>query len=227
MRLKSERRMVWYIAENSESPPQACAFARFLLVCQRSCRHLRDLGTVFVHSVLPLAILLPFQWRQMHAEWYSFETGCFPMLERTRFFLHLRNRIPNRVEILTLGASLDRATQQPRISRLTRKNIDLTVSLCRFMREAAPFRFTSVEVKKNYAAPRHRTVNSSGDSRYISLGDFTGGELVIDEGGNLRREATYRCVTINEAHWRWVDTFEGTSHGLSFFTIRHSDRMTE
>ena len=50
------------------------------------------------------------------------------------------------------------------------------------MHEHEPdFKFTSITLNKNYAAKRHRDKNNLGDSRLIAFGDFTGGEIVIED----------------------------------------------
>ena len=54
------------------------------------------------------------------------------------------------------------------------------------MREQEPgFNFTTIQVNKNYAAKRHMDSNNLGDSRLIALGDFTGGNLLVEEKGKI------------------------------------------
>ena len=40
-------------------------------------------------------------------------------------------------------------------------------------------------MNKNYAAKRHMDSNNLGDSRLIALGDFTGGNLLVEEKGKI------------------------------------------
>ena len=42
------------------------------------------------------------------------------------------------------------------------------------------FEFTSVQLNHNVTSPKHRDTNNVGDSLLISLGEYTGGEIVID-----------------------------------------------
>lgn len=71
------------------------------------------------------------------------------------------------------------------LSSFSRNNPWLTKLLAAFCRAAQPsFRFTSIQVNKNYASRPHVDRNNLGESFIVALGNFKGGSLWIhdDEG---------------------------------------------
>ena len=73
----------------------------------------------------------------------------------------------------------------PMPSRQTRERPNLCRLLCAFAQKELPgFRFTSIQVNKDYAAELHVDKKDAGDSRIIGLGPYCGGQLWVDDGSN-------------------------------------------
>ena len=72
------------------------------------------------------------------------------------------------------------------LSEATVSSKHLVNVLCRYVKQEFPeFMFTSITLNKNFAAKKHRDSNNLGDSRLIALGDFTGGNLLVEEKGKI------------------------------------------
>eukprot|EP00931_Biecheleriopsis_adriatica_P010486 TRINITY_DN11155_c0_g1_i1.p1 TRINITY_DN11155_c0_g1~~TRINITY_DN11155_c0_g1_i1.p1 ORF type:complete len:371 (-),score=51.23 TRINITY_DN11155_c0_g1_i1:22-1134(-) len=117
----------------------------------------------------------------------------------------------------------------PLPSRNTRERPNLARLLCAFARHELPsFRFTSIQVNKDYAAELHVDKYDAGDSRIIGLGDYTGGQLWVDDGGHGGRGR------VANLHGRWLGfdgnlphkvlPFKGRRYTLVYFSkIRGCD----
>jgi len=110
----------------------------------------------------------------------------------------------------------------------------LTSRLPADMRET--FRFTSININKNYAGRIHRDGNNAGPSLIKAFGNFKGGELNYfhsDKGGkrgkhlpnpNDKNKATVNIKDNlllfdgNRAHY--VNAFKGERYSLVFFSLR-------
>ena len=83
-----------------------------------------------------------------------------------------------------------------------------------------PFEFNSVQVNKNLVCPAHKDSNNIGLSLLVSFGDYTGGNIVIE---NKKYDANCRPVIFNGAaleHYN-SDDLVGTKYSLVFFTARN------
>ena len=131
------------------------------------------------------------------------------------------------VQSITLGAIMPRQSNQVAISNVTDTREAVTKVLCRFMQEAEPdFRFTSICLNKNYAAKRHRDRNNLGDSRLIAFGDFTGGDIVIEDSNRPRVENPKKnWVKFNGNNYHEVCEFTGTRYSCVYFTVGNYREM--
>lgn len=117
-------------------------------------------------------------------------------------------------------------------SRATRERPILARLLTDFVKHEVPdFEFTSIQVNKDYAAALHVDKNNAGTSMIIGLGDYSGGQLWIDEGGRFGRVVDLRNRWFkfdgNIAHG--VLPFRGRRYTLVYFTrsALHGGRVGE
>jgi len=75
--------------------------------------------------------------------------------------------------------------------------------------------YTTIQINKNIKSPPHIDKNNVGLSYIISLGDFTGGELII-EGKSFDIHKRLIKFDGNKGHWT-VD-FIGTRYSIIYFT---------
>ena len=119
-----------------------------------------------------------------------------------------------------LSANIGLTTQrrrQPCLSSLVARAPNIVTLLAKFALENDPHHtYTSVTINKNYAANKHRdSSHENGVAKIIALGDFTGGELWIED--DQWDEANGRTVDIKN-NWFKFDArklhatmpFEGT-----------------
>ena len=78
------------------------------------------------------------------------------------------------------------------------------------------FKYTTIQVNKNVLSPPHVDINNVGISYIIALGDYSGGELVI-EGKPYNIKNKWKEFNGKE-QGHWVQPFSGTRYSLVFFT---------
>lgn len=120
-------------------------------------------------------------------------------------------------------------TQGVAVSVQTRNRPQLAALLCAFARQELPgFRFTSIQVNKDYRAAMHADRNNRGISWIIGLGDYEGGRLWIDDGSSTGCAADIRNKWFqfdgNRPHC--VLPFRGRRYTLVFFTYSHHKAQT-
>jgi hypothetical protein len=86
---------------------------------------------------------------------------------------------------LTFGLIKNRITKEIKPSVISAKKPEIYAKLVEIGEKICPFKFTTIHVNKNVVAPRHKDslVNRS-PSVIVSFGDYTGGELIIEDGEN-------------------------------------------
>ncbi|CAE7938265.1 lkhA [Symbiodinium necroappetens] len=87
-------------------------------------------------------------------------------------------------------------------SRATRLWPTLTKLLAKFIQQEQPdFRYTTMQLNKNYATKMHVDANNHGPSFIIGLGDYKGGEVwIYDENGTVEMELP--CTLRGWSHLR-------------------------
>lgn len=101
-------------------------------------------------------------------------------------------------------------------SRYNKKFKRLYDTLNQFMAKRKPaFKYTTIQVNKNVYCKPHVDKNNVGPSYVIALGDFTGGELVV-EGKQFNIKNKLKKFDGRRAHW--ITPFKGTRYSLVFFT---------
>jgi hypothetical protein len=77
------------------------------------------------------------------------------------------------------------------------------------------FPYTTIQVNKNLQCDPHVDKNNMGPSYIIGLGDYTGGELVIEgKAFNIRN----RFKRFDGTKGHWVNDFQGERYSLVYFT---------
>lgn len=84
------------------------------------------------------------------------------------------------------------------------------------------FKYTSVQLNKNFPCPRHIDSKNVGTSILLCLGDYTGGELVVegfnDDGSDAIIDNKNSLFQFNGAeYYHWVKPFIGKRYSLVFF----------
>jgi hypothetical protein len=88
--------------------------------------------------------------------------------------------------------------------------------LNKFMKSFDPeFQYTTIQVNKNVNSLPHVDKNNVGNSYIIALGDFTGGDIVV-EGVPYQIKDTFLRFDGTTGHW--TTPFEGERYSLVFFT---------
>lgn len=77
------------------------------------------------------------------------------------------------------------------------------------------FSYTTVQVNKNVVSPPHVDKNNVGPSYIIALGDFEGGQLVIE---GREHDIQHRFKKFDGTKGHWITPFKGTRYSLVFFT---------
>jgi len=144
-------------------------------------------------------------------------------LENTKFPKNIsRKNISNNSTLsFTLGKVnyrgqyfLDYKTKGP--SRWNKKFPKLYRRLNKLMKLHKPdFKYTTIQVNKDVFCNPHIDKNNIGPSYGIAMGDFTGGELVV-EGKKFNINRKFKKFNGTLGHW--ITPFKGTRYSLIFFT---------
>jgi hypothetical protein len=107
----------------------------------------------------------------------------------------------------------------PRLSANSVKYPHIYDEICRIGNLVCPegFLFKSIQLNKNVTCPPHKDSKNRSDSVIVSFGNYTGGNLVIE---NKEYDARHQPLMFNGAeleHWNTPD-LEGTKYSLVFFT---------
>ena len=101
-------------------------------------------------------------------------------------------------------------------SRYNEKYPELYEILCYLIAIAKPnFKYTTIQVNKNVVSAPHVDKNNVGPSYIIALGDFIGGELII-EGKEYNIKNRWKSFDGTLGHW--INPFIGTRYSLVYFT---------
>ena len=101
-------------------------------------------------------------------------------------------------------------------SKFNRKYTKLLEMLKSFVLEIDPsFQFTTIQVNKNIQCEPHVDKNNMGPSYIIGLGNYDGGDLVI-EGKEISIKNKWVQFDGRKAHW--TNPFNGTRYSIIYFT---------
>jgi hypothetical protein len=76
------------------------------------------------------------------------------------------------------------------------------------------FEYTTIQVNKNVVSKPHVDKNNVGPSYVIALGDFTGGNLVVE---GKEHNIHNRFLKFDGTKGHWITPFNGTRYSLVFF----------
>lgn len=118
---------------------------------------------------------------------------------------------------ITLGLQNDRYHHRYHSSRFTDKFPELQKAVFALGKKICPFPFTSVQVNHNYKTKPHYDENNAGMSVIIGLGDYTGGQIVVD---GKPYDIKYRPIAFNGSlHKHQTLAFKGDRYSLVFFNL--------
>lgn len=96
---------------------------------------------------------------------------------------------------------------------------ELFEELLKIGNEYCPFPFTSIYINKNVVCPKHKDSNNVGESMIISIGDYMGCNLVIN---NIEYDAHYQPLIFDGSKLEHYNTnnLVGTKYSLIFYNIK-------
>ncbi len=101
-------------------------------------------------------------------------------------------------------------------SRYNKKFPELFNALQKLIKNHDPdFTYTTIQLNKNIESAPHIDKNNVGDSYIIGLGDYTGGDLVVE---GVKHNIKDKFFRFNGTKGHWTDTFKGTRYSIIFFT---------
>jgi len=101
-------------------------------------------------------------------------------------------------------------------SRYNKKYPELYKSIRALISAAKPdFTYTTIQINENLESAPHFDKNNMGESYIIALGDFQGGELMV-EGTPFNIRNRFKRFDGTKGHW--TAPFEGERYSLVFFT---------
>lgn len=121
---------------------------------------------------------------------------------------------------VTFGLTRYRCDRFISCAKSNDKYPELFKELFRIGDKYCPIPFTSVYVNNNVICPRHRDKGNNGKSCIISVGDYTGANLVIE---GITYDAHYRPIVFDGhrlLHWN-TDDLIGEKYSLVFFNIKN------
>lgn len=83
------------------------------------------------------------------------------------------------------------------------------------------FKYQQIIINKDFQCLPHKDKNNVGVSNIIALGDYTGGELMIQGNGFIRKcDIHHKFKEFNGSiHTHWVEPFTPTRYSLVFYNI--------
>lgn len=117
-----------------------------------------------------------------------------------------------------LGLVKHRCLRHVMEARLNQKYPELLEELFKLGEEICPFKYTSIYINKNVTSPPHKDTGNVEDSLIISLGQYTGSNLMIE---NIMYDAKYTPIIFDGGkleHWN-TDDLQGTKYSLIFYRI--------
>lgn len=101
-------------------------------------------------------------------------------------------------------------------SRFNKLHPELYKNLTDFIHKKRPnFKYTTIQINKNAQCLPHVDVNNVGPSYIIALGDFTGGELVVE---GIQHDIRNKLFKFDGTKGHWTSPFKGERYSIIFFT---------
>src|SRR5579885_272176 len=103
------------------------------------------------------------------------------------------------------------------LSKLHNEQPEMFELLCRFVWEHDPtFTFSSITLNKDLQCPPHVDANNVGPSLIIGLGNYHGGELVVE---GKKYDIKNKWVKYDGTKTHWTEVFTGERYSLVYYTI--------
>jgi hypothetical protein len=121
---------------------------------------------------------------------------------------------------MTFGLTRYRCDRFISCCKANDKYFELFQELFRIGEKYCPISFTSVYINNNIVCPKHLDKGNNGLSCIISLGDYTGCNLVIED---KIYDAKYTPIVFDGTkleHWN-ENTLVGDKYSLIFFNVRN------
>jgi hypothetical protein len=107
------------------------------------------------------------------------------------------------------------------------RNKDVYFYLKEFVNKYYPdFEFTEIQINYNWKSPKHKDKLNYGDSLIIGLGDYKGGELIIEkEDGEEKHDINCKFLKFNGAKYtHYTKPWDGDRLSLVFYNINASKK---
>lgn len=107
-------------------------------------------------------------------------------------------------------------------SRMNWARPDLFAAIARLARKILPydFEYDAIQVNQNYLTMPHKDAGNRGESAIVGFGNYTGGELLVEEQPvSIKHRVVYFDGSMYTHH---TAPFTGTRYSLVFFKV---DRM--
>ena len=119
---------------------------------------------------------------------------------------------------MTLGFIKGRVTRKYELSYNSKRMPKIYEEVCRIGKIICPFEFSAIHVNHNVQCPRHIDGNNAGRSVIISLGDYQGGSLHIENKGEFVTK-NKPLIFDGGKHYHWNDPItSGNKYSLVFFS---------
>ena len=91
--------------------------------------------------------------------------------------------------------------------------------LLRCGKAICPFDFTMIQLNKNLECPLHKDSKNAGYSMLVSIGDYEGGETVVEYPDNhTEYDIKNKFASFNGSRYtHWTKPFEGKRYSLVFY----------
>ena len=110
-----------------------------------------------------------------------------------------------------------RWSYRPWLSRNTWQRPELWAALQAFAAKHVPIQWDACQVNDNYRSAPHRDKGNRDDSYIVGFGDYSGGELAVEDHRHDIRHRGYLFLGSNQLHW--TEPWEGQRYSLVFFKI--------
>ena len=121
----------------------------------------------------------------------------------------------NSIRSVSMGLVRDWKTGGKTISNFTQKYPELWNLLVKYGDDNVPHPYTSVCINHNTISKPHYDSNNKGVSSIIGIGDYTGGELVVEHQAIDIKNKLFTFDGSKQLHWSLP--FEGQRYSLIFF----------
>ena len=118
---------------------------------------------------------------------------------------------------MTLGMIRARASKKYGLSANSKKYPELYNAVMELGRRICPIPFSAIHINHNVVCPRHIDGNNSGKSVIVSLGDYEGGRLVVENYGEFDTNC-HPILFDGSKHYHWnTQLLGGNKYSLVFF----------